>query len=75
MQSDEIISNVTISVDENTRNKFLFFGDIEHGLDHFIPSMPSDFLATSDKVSLMALHLSERFLVGEFRGNILDEVS
>lgn len=36
--------------DENTRNKFLFFGDIER-LDHFIPSMPSDFLATSDKVS------------------------
>lgn len=38
-------------IDENTRNKFLFFEDTTHGLDHFIPSMPNDFLAASDKVN------------------------
>lgn len=42
------ILQLFIIADENTRNKFLF---LEQGLDHFIPSMPNDFLATSDKVS------------------------
>lgn len=41
---------VSAFIDENTRNKFLFFEDTEHGLDHFIPEMSSDFLTASDKV-------------------------
>jgi hypothetical protein len=40
---------VSAFIDENTRNKFLFFEDTEHGLDHFIPEMSSDFLTASDK--------------------------
>lgn len=40
---------VSAFIDENTKNKFLFFEDTAHGLNHFIPQMPSDFLTTSDK--------------------------
>lgn len=42
---------VSAFIDENTRNKFLFFEDTEHGLSHFIPEMPNDFLTASDKVN------------------------
>jgi hypothetical protein len=38
---------VSTFIDEKTRNKFIFFDD-EQGLDHFIPSIPSDFLNKSD---------------------------
>lgn len=53
-----LISELIFNLDENTRNKFLFFEDKTHGLDHFIPSMPSDFLAASDKVSLVPIFFS-----------------
>lgn len=43
---------VSAFIDKNTRNKFLFFDDIEHDhLDRFIPEIDKDFLAISDKVS------------------------
>ncbi|CAO1409088.1 unnamed protein product [Diamesa hyperborea] len=40
---------VSAFIDENTRNKFLFFDNTpKNGLEHYIPSMPSDFLTSSD---------------------------
>jgi hypothetical protein len=54
---------VSAFIDKNTRNKFLFFSDIEHDhLDRFIPDIDKDFLAISDKVSF---HISFIFFLIE----------